>query len=42
MLLGCYFRIERFTRQVVNIKGVDFRRASIQVNRTNCSLPKLD
>lgn len=42
MLLVYSFRIERFTRQVVNIKEVDFRRVSIQVNRTNCILPKLD
>lgn len=42
MLLVYSFRIERFTRQVVNIKEVDFRRFSIQVNRTNCILPKLD
>lgn len=42
MLLVCSFRIERLTRQVVNIKGVDFRRVSIEVNRMNCSLPKLD
>lgn len=42
MLLVYSFRIERFTRQVVKIKGGDFRRASIEVNRMNCILPKLD
>lgn len=42
MLLVYSFRIERLTRQAVNIKEVDFRRASIEVNRMNCILPKLD